>query len=268
MNIYGDFVGRLYSKTKPDQALVNRALEIYKTKKEFRAYLFNSGALGGWHREQNLLLIITLKRTHNGCIPDIIKEMEKQTGLVFEGKFDYDGVTYDYSKRLPKSNKVIAEAILWDIYRKVFGDEAGQCVYVADLKVKAGNDTIVFVSETAYGIEIQDADGHDLSTGITEAEFRNIACMLRDLFGKEQKPSIPQAVAENKLWDKITSTEFKNKVYENFSELFKAEVDKLNKEYSVSTNLDEVDTEWYDEVREEFNNMVNGLLVKIGSSKL
>ena len=92
--------------------------------------------------------------------------------------------------------------------------------------------------------------------------------MLRDLFGKEQKPSIPQAVAENKLWDKITSTEFKNKVYENFSELFKAEVDKLNKEYSVSTNLDEDDTEWYDEVREEFNNMVNGLLVKIGSSKL
>lgn len=262
MNIYGEFVGRLFAKTRPDQALLDRALEIYKTKTEYKAYLFNSGVLGGWHREQNLLVILTHKGTEDTIIPQLIKEIERGTKLIFEGKFQFGPITYDYENRAPKTKKQVAEAILWGLYRNTFGEESGLCMYVADLNVKAGNDTIVYVSETEYGIEIQDAHGHDLSTGITESEFLKIACELRKLYTGEPKYKLSQAKAEKKLWERFETQEFKDKIYERCAELFMAEVNNLEKEFIVRKNDDEEDAVWYDDIREEYLDTINSLLIR------
>lgn len=87
MRIYGELIGKLTARTNRDSALVDRVLEVYKTKTTIKFYLFKSYNIG-WHRECYVVFKAIIKKEDD--VNKAIKKIMKDYNLNFDGLITID----------------------------------------------------------------------------------------------------------------------------------------------------------------------------------
>ena len=100
MKINGTYLGKLTACVNSN-ALVDRQLEIYQTKKGIKGYLFAS-TIRGWHRKEQVLQQITLETTDDivPLLPQFIK-MFNVEDYNWSGKISFEDITLVFKPTYP-----------------------------------------------------------------------------------------------------------------------------------------------------------------------
>ena len=149
MRINGTLIGKLGGHTAKNPALVDRFIEIYKTKTKLKFYLFNSSVMH-WHNSCQVLQIVDVKidKDVNEMITAYINMFMRINNIRFHDTFTYEGVTHHYRNGI-KVYEADNGTMLTDVDGKVWyhGDVGGNGEYYKDLNAWRTGKGVIYIGE-------------------------------------------------------------------------------------------------------------------------
>lgn len=151
MRINGKHIGTLKGRANDTRNLIDRILEVYETETKIKFYLFNSATME-WHKENNVLCLLEVKKLHHLNVTDAIHRAIKGIMFSFEvkldGAFKYndDEIIYRFGS---EAHKVTNGFWLKDMSNEVlyFGEFVNDNKFYKDEDAWINNKGVIYISE-------------------------------------------------------------------------------------------------------------------------